>query len=240
MPSDSDDFPVYRFPDLDTVTIGYQCRTGTGCGGPHMANFLAWSPVLGALVGGGGWGFSMNSILRYDFPGGQFPPAETAWTPLPQSGPAPDFSVCEICMESLRRMVLRNGEWVYVDPLSHNLYSYDFATGAWKVTVTSKPAKLPVNGVVGYDELRDRLVVWVGTDALYGTGPAARQTWIYSFATNQWTLGPNHANGDANPGIALAILSYMVWDSNLQRLVLITTDGIGTGYTRLWALEWSN
>ena len=61
-------------------------------------------------------------------------------------------------MEGLRRMVLRNGEWVYVDPLSHDLHSYDFATGTWKVTVTNKPGKLPVNGVVGYDELRDLLV----------------------------------------------------------------------------------
>jgi hypothetical protein len=31
----------------------------------------------------------------------------------------------------------------------------------------------------------------------------------------------------------------MLWDSNLNRLILITTDGSTTGFTRIWALHWN-
>jgi len=92
--------------------------------------------------------------------------------------------------------------------------------------------------VVGYDPVQDILVIWVGSDALYGTGPVTRQTWVYSFDTNQWTLGPSGAAGDTTPGVANAVMNYMVWDSNLNRLILITTDEISTGFTRLWTLDW--
>jgi hypothetical protein len=135
--------------------------------------------------------------------------------------------------------VLRNGQYVFADPLSHDLHTYDFTTATWTKKVTSKPGPLPVNGVAGYDPVRDVIVVWVGADGLYGGGPELRQTWIYSFATNAWSLGPNEAAGDVNPGYALVILSYMLWDSNLNRLILITTDGYTTGFTRIWALHWN-
>ena len=231
-----DGFVVFRFPDDDTVVSTQQC---TNCGGPQTANFLGWNPNVGAIVGASGWGVSQDTVQSYALPGGAFPPFQTPWSVLPQAGEVPDYSGCYICKEALRRGVLRNGQYVYVDPLSYDLHTYNFTTATWARTVTSKPGALPVNGVVGYDPVRDILVVWVGTDALYGSGPRLRQTWLYSFATNAWSLGPNEAAGDVNPGIALAILSYMLWDSNLNRLILITTDGSTSGFTRIWALHWN-
>jgi regulation of enolase protein 1 (concanavalin A-like superfamily) len=230
-----DGFAVFHFPDADTVVTTHQCLVD--CGGPSVANFLAWNASIGAVVGGGGW--STNRIYSYPLPGGQFPAPETDWVVLPQLGPAPVFpSSCDICKEALRRTVLRNDQYVYIHPLSHDLYTYDFVTSTWAVTTTTKPGPLPVNGVVGYDPVRDILVIWVGSNALYGTGPVTRQTWIYSFDTNQWTLGPSGAAGDTTPGVANAVLNYMVWDSNLNRLILITTDGVASGFTRLWTLDW--
>jgi hypothetical protein len=231
-----DGFAVFHFPDVDTVVTTHQCLVY--CGGPNVANFLAWNASIGAVVGDGGW--STDRIYSYPLPGGQFPAPETDWVVLPQSGPArPVFPrSCGICNEKLRRTVLRNDQHVYIHPLSHDLYTYDFVTSTWAVTTTTKPGPLPVNGVVGYDPVRDILVIWVGSDALYGTGPVIQQTWIYSFDTNQWTFGPSGAAGDTTPGWANAVLSYMVWDSNLNRLILITTDETATGFTRLWTLDW--
>ncbi len=231
-----DGFPVFTFPDDDTVATTYQC---TNCGGPAWANFLGWSETLGAVVGVGGWGASQDTVQTYAMPGGAFPAPQSPWTVLPQAGAIPDYTGCWMCKEAMRRGVLRNGQYVFVDPLTYDLHTYDFTTSTWARTLTSKPAPLPVNGVVGYDPVRDVLVVWVGTDALYGTGPAVRQTWIYAFATNSWSLGPNEAAGDANPGYALGILSYMLWDSNQNRSILITTDGYASGFTRIWALHWN-
>jgi len=232
-----DGLAVFHFPDADTVQITHQCLVS--CGGPATANFMAWNASLGAIVGGGGWGPPTPVIQTYPLPGGRFPAPETPWTLLPASGPAPDLP-CDICKEALRRTVLRNGQIVYVDPLSHDLSTYDFATATWTDTTTIKSGPLPVNGVVGYDLVRDILIVWVGSDALYGTGAVTQQTWIYSFATNAWTLGPNGAAGETVPGSANAVLSYMVWDSNLKRLILITTDEVASGFTRLWTLDWTS
>ena len=233
-----DGFAVFNFPDVDTVVTTHQCLVY--CGGPYTANFIAWNASLGAVVGGGGWAGSTGTIHSYPLSNGLFPPPETPWVLLPQSGPAPAYppADCDICKEALRRTVLRNDQYVYVDPLSHDLYTYDFATEAWAFTSTVKPGPLPMNGVVGYDPVRDILVVWVGSNALYGSGPVTQQTWIYSFATNEWNLGPNGAAGDTTPGYANAVLSYMVWDSNLLRLILITTDEVASGFTRLWTLDW--
>ena len=232
-----DGFAVFGFPDADTAVVTHQCLVD--CGGPFGAGFLAWNASIGAVVGGGGHGESGDVMASYPLPGGLFPARETDWSLLAQSGPEPPLPIgCDICREALRRTVLRNGQHVYVHPLSHDLYTYDFTTRTWVVTTTGKPSPLPANGVVGYDPVRDMLVVWVGSNALYGTGPVTRQTWFYSFATNRWTLGPSGAAGDTTPGVANAVLNYMVWDSNLNRLILITADEIASGFTRLWTLDW--
>ena len=101
------------------VVTTHQCLVY--CGGPYTANFMAWNPAIGAIVGGGGWAGSTGTIHSYPLPGGQFPAPETPWVQLPQFGPAPPVppASCDMCKEALRRTVLRNGQQVYVDPLTH-------------------------------------------------------------------------------------------------------------------------
>jgi hypothetical protein len=133
---------------------------------------------------------------------------------------------------------------VYVDPHTHNLYTYDFAPPSgqptWTVTNTIKPGPIPKNGVIGYDEGQDKLVAWIGYDALYAFSGMQRvqQTWIYDFATNTWTIGPTMANGDVTPHASVAVIPLFKWDSVARRLLMITNDGVATGFTRIWALTW--
>jgi hypothetical protein len=242
----SNGIPVFTFPDNNTVNVYFQCDNAE-CQTPGVSNFLAWHPGLHALVGAGGWSFSASrdKVAEYVFGSPPvLPPYNTPWTYLPQSGPAPNYDVCNICLESVRRTVLRAGKMVYVDPLTYNLYTYDFAPPAgqptWTVTNTNKPGPIPQNGVIGYDQVQDKLVAWVGVDALYWSPGVLTfaQTWIYDFTSNTWTAGPSQANGDTTPFATIAIAPIFVWDSVGQRLLLITNDAMTSGYTRIWAVTW--
>jgi hypothetical protein len=245
LPGQLNGLPVFTFPDNDTVAVYFQCDAAL-CGAPAVANFLAWHPGLNQLVGAGGWSysFSRNKVNKYVLGSPPVLPSfNTPWTYLPQSGAAPNYS-CDICLEGMRRTVLRLGKMVYVDPLTYNLYTYDFAPPpgqpTWTVTNTNKPAPIPANAVIGYDEVQDKLIAWVGVDALYwySGAPTVAQTWIYDFASNTWIAGPSKANGDTTPFATVAGIPIFVWDSVAQRLLMITNDAVATGYTRIWALTW--
>lgn len=243
LPGQSNGLPVFTFPDNDTVAVSFQCDP-TLCGAPSVANFLAWHPGLGSLVGAGGWSTTRNAVAKYVLGNPPvLPPLNTSWKYLPQSGTAPVLN-CDICLEGLRRTVLRLGRMVYVDPLTYDLYTYDFAPPlgqpTWTVTNTIKPGPIPVNGVIGYDEVQDKLVAWIGVDALYwySGAKAVQETWIYDFASNTWTRGPSKARGDNTPNASVAVGPLFKWDPVARRLLMITNDAVATGYTRIWALTW--
>lgn len=241
----SNGIPIYSFPDNNTVNVTFQCDNAL-CNTPSVAPFLFWHSGLNALVGGGGWSYSYsrNRVAEYVLGNPPAWPAfNTPWTYLVQSGSLPNYA-CDICLEGIRRTVLRQGKVVYVDPLTYNLYTYDFNPPAgqptWTVTNTNKSGAIPQNGVVGYDPTQDKLVVWIGVDALYWVSGAKTigQTWIYDFSTNAWTQGSTTANGDKTPFSTVAIIPVFKWDSVSNRLLLISSDALNNGYTRIWTVKW--
>lgn len=109
------------------------------------------------------------------------------------------------------RVILFGGELNAVDAVQ-DTWVFDAATNAW--TEMSPSESPPQIDTAAYDSLNDRVIAFVGNDALGANFGAVSETWAYNVDADTW----HQLNtGDGPAGVMGA---RMVFDSESNRMIL--------------------